>query len=122
MSQVERIIFPRLEAYGDGGFRIAGARHDGSVLIINGAAASWPVSALGEATVDSLERALQADPPPELILLGCGPVMAHPPADVLHYCRERALGLEVMDTGAACRVYATLVDEGRRIAAALIAI
>ena len=36
--------------------------------------------------------------------------------------RERGIGADPMDTGAACRTYNVLMAEGRRVAAALIAV
>lgn len=116
------IAFPQIDAYGDGGFRVEGVRHEGSILIVNGEVMSWDVTDASALTLDDLAPALGADPAPEFILLGSGPKMVRPPASVSETLRDKALGLEFMDTGAACRVYATLVDQGRRLAAALIAV
>lgn len=122
----QRFDYPMIDAYGDGGFRFDGERYEGSQLIINGAIAPWD---LGAAQADAralsapaFDAIFAADPQPELILFGCGARMVHPPEPLLARCRETAIGLEVMDTSAACRVYATLVGEGRHIAAALIAV
>ncbi len=112
----------RLDAYGDGGFRIAGVRHDGSVLIINGVAQPWPVLALADAAPDAFDRVFAADPAPDLVLLGTGARLIPPREALLARFRDAAMGLEFMDTGAACRVYATLAADGRRVAAALIAV
>ena len=57
---------------------------------------------------------------PEVVLLGTGSRQrfAHPR---LHACLSAArIGLECMDTGAACRTYNILMAEGRRVLAALI--
>ena len=57
---------------------------------------------------------------PEVALLGTG-VRQRFPAPVLTAALAHAgIGLEVMDTGAACRTYNILAGEGRRVAAALI--
>lgn len=116
------IAFPRLEAYGDGGFRLDGARREGSILILNGAVEAWDVTAPGDLALDHFAAVFAADPAPELVLLGMGARMAAPPAEVRTRFREAAIGLEFMDTGAACRLYQTLVGEGRLLAAALIAV
>ncbi len=118
----KRLIYPHLEAYGEGGFRLDGERHDGSVLIVNGEVSSWPVETMADISLTVMTPVFQASPRPELILLGCGAMMTHPPAALSDWCRREAVGLEFMDTGAACRVYATLVGQGRHIAAALIAV
>lgn len=114
--------YPRLDAYGDGGFRIAGARHAGSVLVLNGAVHAWAPAALAAADAAAFDPVFAADPRPDLVLFGVGARMAPPPATTMARFREAAIGLEFMDTAAACRVYASLVGEGRRFAAALIAV
>ncbi len=43
-----------------------------------------------------------------------------PHAELLRTCTQRRIGIEVMDTSAACRTYNVLVAEGRNVAAALI--
>ena len=58
----------------------------------------------------------------EFLLLGVGPKVAPPPPLLRQALRDAGLGLEVMDTATAARVYNVLVSEGRRLAAALIAI
>ncbi len=57
---------------------------------------------------------------PTLIVLGTGQHLAFPDAVVHAEILARGIGLEVMDTPAACRTYNILVNEGRRVAAALI--
>lgn len=116
------IAFPPIEAYGDMGFRIAGARVEGSVLIVNGAAAPWSAAAIEDVSAETLAPVLAADPSPEFLLLGAGPSLRRPSEAARAELRAAGLRLEVMDTGAACRVYATLIGEGRHIAAALIAV
>lgn len=118
----DRIVFPMLEAYGDGGFRIGGARHEGSVVIINGAVSPWDVAGVGALEPGSFQGILDAAPRPDFILFGSGPKLTRPPAPVSDALRAAGMGLELMDTPAACRVYATLVGQGRHIAAALIAV
>ncbi len=56
----------------------------------------------------------------ELILLGTGPRLVFPPTPWLGPLMGRGIGLEVMDSGAACRTYNILVNEGRAVAAALL--
>lgn len=56
---------------------------------------------------------------PQIVLLGTGPRQRFPPAAIRSLLTERGVGLEVMDLGAACRTFNILVQEGRRVAAAL---
>ena len=57
---------------------------------------------------------------PELVLLGSGSSIAFPAPRVLALGQVRGIGMEVMDTAAACRTYNILASEGRKVAAALI--
>ncbi len=59
---------------------------------------------------------------PELVVLGTGTRQRFPSPDLLRPLLEAGIGVEVMDTGAACRTYNILVGEGRRVAAALLMI
>lgn len=56
---------------------------------------------------------------PELVLLGTGSTQRFPPAAVRNAFFSRRIGLETMDLGAACRTYNILVQEERKVAAAL---
>lgn len=59
---------------------------------------------------------------PEIILIGTGQHSIFPPQELLLPILEMNIGLEIMDTGAACRCYNLLMNEGRKIAAGLILI
>jgi uncharacterized protein len=56
------------------------------------------------------------------LLLGTGTSLRHPSLEVRTAFAEAGVGLEPMDTGAACRTYNILLAEGRPVAAALIAV
>lgn len=55
-----------------------------------------------------------------IVLLGTGRRQHFPARALLRPLLERRLGVEVMDTFAACRTYNILMSEGRDVAAALI--
>jgi uncharacterized protein len=57
---------------------------------------------------------------PDVVLLGTGPKQCFPGDAVRRVFAMRNIGLEVMDLGAACRTYNILVQEERRVAAALL--
>lgn len=111
-----------VEAYGNGGFRIGGVARTGSVMVLPARVEPWPVAEVGDITAESLRTVVEAEPRVELLLIGCGPRLALLPPALRSHLRARGIGLETMDTGAACRTYNVLVAEGRRVAAALIAI
>ncbi|MDR9437119.1 MAG: Mth938-like domain-containing protein [Thiohalophilus sp.] len=59
---------------------------------------------------------------PELILLGTGAQLRFPNGETMARIQEAGVGLEVMDTAAACRTFNILVAEGRNVVAALMMI
>ena len=111
-----------IESYGDGRFRVSGVPLEGSLLVLPTATFPWPAVDPVGITLDSLGPLLGADPPVEILLVGTGRrlVPLHPMLKAR--LRERGIGADPMDTGAACRTYNVLMAEGRRVAAALIAV
>ena len=63
-----------------------------------------------------------AEQEPEMVILGTGARQTFPAPELLRPLLERGIGVEVMDTGAACRTYNIVVAEGRRVIAALLMI
>jgi len=57
---------------------------------------------------------------PEVVLLGTGQKIRFPPPDLLVPLINEGIGVEVMDTQAACRTYMILIADGRKVAAALL--
>ena len=57
---------------------------------------------------------------PELIVLGTGPRLRFPDAEFTTGFLSQGVGVEIMDTTAACRTYNILLSEGRRVVAALL--
>lgn len=113
-----------IEAYGDGGFRVANTRYEGSLLVFPGRTLPWAVTDMAGLTVAALapisEAAKAGDV--ELLLIGCGPRLAMIPRDLRAALRAEGVVIEPMDTGAAARTFNVLMAEGRRVAAALIAV
>jgi uncharacterized protein len=113
-----------IQAYGDGRFRISGVVHEGSVIVLPERTLAWPAAAMAGLTLESLKDVLAAEPRVELLLVGRGRGREPAPiaAELRAALRPRGIVVEVMDTGAACRTYNVLLAEGRRVAAALIAV
>ncbi len=59
---------------------------------------------------------------PELVLLGTGRRQRFPHPRLTRALLEKGIGVEAMDTAAACRTYNIVVAEGRRVAALLLMI
>ena len=113
-----------VESYGEGRFRISGRVFEGSVIVFPDHAVGWPIRDAPDVTLESLSEVAAAGQAGsvDLLLIGCGPRMALIPAELRRPLRESGVVTEAMDTGAACRTYNVLAAEGRRVAAALIAI
>ncbi|MES9848429.1 MAG: Mth938-like domain-containing protein [Candidatus Thiodiazotropha sp.] len=56
---------------------------------------------------------------PEIVILGTGDKQHFPHPSLAQPLMQNQIGLEVMNTAAACRTYNILMSEGRRVAAAL---
>ena len=111
-----------IESYGDGGFKVSGEAFSGSILILPDWTGAWPLASISELDAASLEPVLAAEPPVEVLLIGCGTAMAFIEPELRAAARARGVALEPMDTGAACRTYNVLMAEDRRVGAALIAV
>jgi uncharacterized protein len=59
---------------------------------------------------------------PEVVILGTGAQQQFPAPSLIRSLVEARIGIEVMDTGAACRTYNFLMSDGRRVVAALLMI
>ena len=113
-----------IETYGDGRFRIANVLHPGSVLVFPARTLMWDVTEMAGVTSQSLGAVIDAAKMGEvdLLLIGCGARMAMVAGDLRAALRADGIVIEPMDTGAAARTFNVLMAEGRRVAAALIAV
>lgn len=111
-----------IDAYGNGGFRFAEMSHRGSVVCLPSGIYAWDLTqpeAFDRAAAASILGALE---PPSFLLLGTGVRQVFPSLDIRRAFLDAGIGLEPMDTGAACRTYNVLLAEKRPVAAALIAV
>lgn len=94
-------------------------RIDRSLIIHpEGIIRDWAPQSLGELRRDDL--AILANLGLEILILGTGQSLQWPEPELLAVLQTEGIGVEVMDTGAACRTYNILVADQRRVAAALI--
>ena len=111
-----------IEAYAAGSFTIAGLRHHGSILVLADRALPWAPTSMAEITLESLEPVREAVPAVEILLLGTGTKLELLAPALRQAVRAWGPVVEPMATPAACRTYNLLLSEGRRVAAALIAL
>ena len=57
---------------------------------------------------------------PEVVLFGAGPAIRFPQPRLTRALTDAGIGIEVMDTPAACRTFNILAAEGRAVVAALL--
>ncbi len=78
----------------------------------------WQASVIEDLTENDFELLIASKP--ELILLGTGSKPVFPPRELVFSLARKGIGLETMDTAAACRTFNILIGEGRRVAAVFI--
>ena len=78
----------------------------------------WPPKHLQELTQLHIQAVLDLNP--ELVILGTGQLLEFPPPSLTEAMLTQGIGIEIMDTRAACRTYNVLMHEGRHVVAALI--
>lgn len=103
-----------IDSYGPGFFRVGGEAMQGNLLIS-------PLGAIIWAGFDDPDPILALAGKVDVIFIGMGAEIAHPPAGFAKRLEEAGLMVEAMATPPAARTYNVLLSEGRRIAAALIA-
>lgn len=111
-----------IAGYGRGLFRTGGVEHRGSLLILPEGTFPWPVTSGEGLTPDDFAAVLAQGLGLGFLLLGTGATQIFPDPALRAAFAAAGLGLEAMDTGAACRTYNVLLGEERVFATALIAI
>ncbi len=113
------IDVPSVQAYGAGWVQIAGERiHHSMVMTTRGERFNWQCSRFAELTPDHFERLAALKP--EIVIFGSGSRQRFAPAALTRSLIEKQIGLESMDSHAACRTYNILAAEGRDVALALL--
>ena len=106
-------------AYGDGYVMINNTRHEKSLIVFpDQLIEDWPAKSIEQLESSHLECIIPHRP--EIVLLGTGAKLQFPDHALISVLVKAQIGFEVMDTQATCRTYNILVDEGRRVAAAVL--
>lgn len=106
-------------AYGSGYVAVNGRILDKSFILTPGQLVEdWNVTSLGELSEGQVDHFKTLDC--TIVLLGTGATQCFPDKKFLNAFLTRGIGIEVMDSFAACRTYNILMAEGRTVALALL--
>lgn len=106
-------------AYGDDFVSVNAVRYVGSLVVLpHRLIPDWTLASFE--TLRTADFELLAGLDAEIILLGTGKQLRFPHPSLLQALMAAGKGLEAMDTPAACRTFNVLMNEGRKVAAALL--
>jgi uncharacterized protein len=102
-----------------GALWVGNQRFDRSVLVPwRGDVKPWAPATVEQLSKEDFEAVLALKP--ELVIFGSGPRLRFVSPALLRSLIDAGIGVETMDTAAACRTYNVLVAEGRSAVAALL--
>lgn len=108
-----------IKGYGPGWININEQEIHRSVIVApDQLVPDWPPQTFADLEEMHFEAILQLQP--EIVLLGTGDRQRFPRPKLTQALLARGVGVEVMDTSAACRTYNIIMMEDRRVAAALL--
>ena len=113
----------------DQGYYISG--YEAGTILVNGSPKTtsfiisleqliddWEPAHIDELRIQHLQPLLQLQP--ELVLIGTGDALKFPSIEHYACLIQQNIGVEIMDSAAACRTYNILLGEGRKVAAGII--
>ena len=109
-----------ITGYGPDWVAVAGERVRHSLILdgTNGAQEDWRVDRFDDLDAAHFERLAALKP--ELVIFGSGASLRFPRPSWIRALVQARIGIETMDTAAACRTYNILAGEGRRVIAAIL--
>lgn len=117
--QQEKGTGPFVEAYQGDQFKVNGKIYQSSILVqTEKPVQHWPPANLAAVSAADVQQIILLKP--TLVLLGTGEQAIFFTTELLVPLYTAQIGIEVMDTAAACRTYNVLMSEGRDVLAALL--
>ena len=105
---------PTISGYGPGWIAVDGERCETSLVLgSRGQRLDWQCSDFSALTPAHFGRLCDLDS--ELVIFGSGDLLRFPPPAWLAPLMHKRIGIETMDTRAACRTYNILAGEGRNV-------
>ena len=107
-----------LTGYGAGFLAVNGTRYEHALIVTpEDAPVRWPVESV--AALDAEIAGLLLTGAPEIVIIGTGPTQIFPEPSRLRPLIDAKIGVEIMNSPAACRTYNVLMGEGRKVLAAI---
>lgn len=106
-------------AHGEGYVMVSGEKFEQPVVVTpENVATDWPARDFDSLDESHFTYFLALEP--EVLLLGTGPRLQFPHPRLYRMLIEARIGVEFMDTAAACRTYNILAAEDRKVVAAIL--
>ena len=106
-------------AYGPGEFVVNETRiHSSLIISPRTLIDDWSARTIAQITDDDIQRIRALEP--EVVIFGTGTRLQFLPQTMQRELLERGVGVECMDSAAACRCYTVLAAEGRAVVAAIL--
>ena len=117
--QAEKFDAQSITGYGPGWLAVDQKTFEHSMIVgAHGLLQEWNCRKFEDLTAEHFAALAQLEA--EVIIFGSGSRNRFPPPAWLKPLMDKRLGLESMDTKAACRTYNILAGEGRNVVAALL--
>lgn len=108
-----------ITAYGDDSVSINGKPFQQSLIITpTKLEENWAITSIDQLMQNHVDQILALNP--ELIIIGTGNKLVFPAVELYSSIIKHGIGVDFMDTGAACRTYNILMSEDRDVVAGLI--
>lgn len=108
-----------LTGYGAGYLSVNGTRYEHPLIVTPEAPPlPWAVTAISDLGLEAASLLLKESP--DIVIIGTGLTQIFPSPAQLRPLIQAGIGLEIMNTPAACRTYNVLMGEGRRVLAAML--
>lgn len=115
----DKINVPSIKGYGPGWVQIANEKITRSVILgSRGERLDWGCESFADLTASHFDQLAQLQT--ELVIFGSGERLRFVSPALTQALIQRQIGMETMDTQAACRTYNILAAEGRYVAVALL--
>ncbi len=109
-----------IRSYAERKITIQDTQYSNSVIVTPDQVSHWALNMISGLGSEQFAPLFELGYKPEIVLLGTGENLIFPQPHQTQDLINAQIGLEVMDTAAACRTYNVLADDGRKVVACLL--